>query len=60
MMRKLPLFLSGVALGAIALVAADEVRMSMSANAAANDTYRRLTLFGEVFDKIRSDYVDKP
>ena len=22
--------------------------------------YRRLTLFGDVFDKIRSDYVDKP
>ncbi len=60
MMRKIPLFLSGVALGAIALVAIDEVRFSMSANAAASDTYRRLTLFGEVFDKIRSDYVDKP
>ena len=60
MMRKLPLFLSGVALGALALVALDEVRLSMSANAAASDTYRRLTLFGEVFDKIRSDYVDKP
>ncbi len=59
-MRKIPLFLSGVALGAIALVAIDEVRFSMSANAAASDTYRRLTLFGEVFDKIRSDYVDKP
>ncbi len=43
-----------VALGAIALVAIDEVRFSMSANAAASDTYRRLTLFGEVFDKIRS------
>jgi carboxyl-terminal processing protease len=60
MMRKLPLFLSGVALGALTLVVLDEVRISMSANAAANDTYRRLTLFGEVFDKIRSDYVDKP
>jgi carboxyl-terminal processing protease len=60
MMRKIPLFLSGVALGALALVTIDEVRLSMSANAAASDTYRRLTLFGEVFDKIRSDYVDKP
>ncbi|CAN1547391.1 Prc Periplasmic protease [Rhabdaerophilaceae bacterium] len=59
-MKKIPLFLSGVALGAFALVALDEVRVSMSANAAASDTYRRLTLFGEVFDKIRSDYVDKP
>jgi carboxyl-terminal processing protease len=60
MMRKVSLFFSGVALGAVALLAIDEVRFSISANAAASDTYRRLTLFGEVFDKIRSDYVDKP
>jgi carboxyl-terminal processing protease len=59
-MRKLPLFLSGVAMGALALVVADEIRFGIAANAAASDTYRRLTLFGEVFDKIRSDYVDKP
>jgi carboxyl-terminal processing protease len=59
-MRKIPVFLSGVALGALALVALDEVKISASANAAASDTYRRLTLFGDVFDKIRSDYVDKP
>ena len=60
MMRKLPLFLSGVALGALAFVVVDQVRIATSANAAASDTYRRLTLFGDVFDKIRSDYVDKP
>jgi carboxyl-terminal processing protease len=59
-MRKITLFLSGVAFGAIALVVADEVRFGSSAVAAASDTYRRLTLFGDVFDKIRSDYVDKP
>lgn len=59
-MRKLPLFLSGVAFGALALVVVDEIRVGTSASAAASDTYRRLTLFGEVFDKIRSDYVDKP
>jgi carboxyl-terminal processing protease len=47
-------------LGALALVMADEVRLGFAANATASDTYRRLTLFGEVFDKIRSDYVDKP
>ncbi|MBS7805068.1 S41 family peptidase [Rhizobiales bacterium TNE-4] len=28
--------------------------------AAASDTYRQLNLFGDVFEKIRSDYVDKP
>jgi carboxyl-terminal processing protease len=59
-MRKVPVFLSGVALGALALVAIDHMRLTGGANAAASDTYRRLTLFGDVFDKIRSDYVDKP
>ena len=59
-MRKVPVFLSGVALGVLALVAIDEMKVSMGANAAASDTYRRLTLFGDVFDKIRADYVDKP
>ncbi|HLI22384.1 MAG TPA: S41 family peptidase [Stellaceae bacterium] len=30
------------------------------ARAAAADTYRSLNLFGDVFEKIRSDYVEKP
>ena len=30
------------------------------ARAAASDTYRNLNLFGDVFEKIRSDYVEKP
>ncbi len=30
------------------------------ANAANSDTYRQLDLFGDVFDRIRSDYVDQP
>lgn len=59
MMRKIPVFLSGVALGALTLVAVNELRLGSTAEAAASDTYRRLTLFGDVFDKIRSDYVEK-
>ena len=31
-----------------------------AAYAAAADTYRQLNLFGDVFDKIRNDYVEKP
>ena len=31
-----------------------------TARAAASDTYRNLNLFGDVFEKIRSDYVEKP
>src|SRR5262249_8183711 len=31
-----------------------------SARAAAADTYRQLSLFGDVFERVRSDYVEKP
>ena len=34
--------------------------MTQSAFAAATDTYRQLNLFGDVFEKIRNDYVEKP
>ena len=30
------------------------------ARAAAVDTYRQLTLFGDVFEQVRSDYVERP
>ena len=35
-------------------------RQPSRAIAAAADTYRQLNLFGDVFDKIRNDYVEKP
>jgi carboxyl-terminal processing protease len=52
----------GVVLGAAATVAAPQALsyVSPSAYAAAADTYRQLNLFGDVFDKIRNDYVEKP
>ena len=31
-----------------------------AANAANSETYRQLNLFGDVFDRIRSDYVELP
>jgi carboxyl-terminal processing protease len=31
-----------------------------AANAANTDTYRQLNLFGDVFDRVRSDYVEVP
>ena len=31
-----------------------------SARAALSDTYYQLTLFGEVFERVRTEYVDKP
>jgi carboxyl-terminal processing protease len=33
---------------------------SGAANAAPSDTYRELNLFGDVFERIRSDYVETP
>jgi carboxyl-terminal processing protease len=61
MMRKLSLLLCGVAMGAIATVAITEPRMLLGgANAAVTDTYRQLNLFGDVFERVRSDYVEAP
>ena len=31
-----------------------------AARAAASDTYRQLNLFGDVFERVRADYVEKP
>jgi carboxyl-terminal processing protease len=33
---------------------------STSAVAASAEVYRSLNLFGDIFEKIRTDYVDKP
>ncbi|OYY63426.1 MAG: peptidase S41, partial [Rhizobiales bacterium 35-66-30] len=62
MMRRTSLFLFGVAAGALVAVAATQPGMlsSMTAQAAASDTYRQLNLFGDVFERVRSDYVEKP
>ena len=34
--------------------------MGSAARAAATDTYRTLNLFGDVFERVRADYVEKP
>src|SRR2546429_351097 len=62
MMRKISLVLVGAALGASVSVVATQTRLmsSTSAVAASAEVYRQLNLFGDVFDKVRSDYVEKP
>ena len=61
-MRKVSLVIFGAALGAAAVTMATQTRLMSStvARAAAGDTYRQLNLFGDVFEKIRTDYVEKP
>jgi carboxyl-terminal processing protease len=62
MMRKTSLVLLGAAAGAALTLLAFQPRILLgdSAVAAAADTYRQLNLFGDVFERVRSDYVEKP
>jgi carboxyl-terminal processing protease len=61
-MRKLSLVMLGAALGASTVMIGTQTRIFAAgpANAAISETYRSLNLFGDVFEKIRSDYVEKP
>jgi carboxyl-terminal processing protease len=61
-MRKVSLVLFGAVLGAGTATVATQTHLlsSTSAVAASAETYRQLSLFGDVFEKIRTDYVEKP
>src|ERR1700742_5397816 len=62
-MRKTSLLLLGAAAGAALTLIGTQPRIvfdGSSARAAAADTYRQLSLFGDVFERVRSDYVEKP
>ena len=62
-MRKTTLVLLGVAAGAATTLFATQSHIMFfgaSANAAVADTYRELNLFGDVFERVRADYVEKP
>ena len=63
MIRKTSLVLLGAAAGVAITLAATQPRLALlgaSAKAAAADTYRQLNLFGDVFERVRADYVEKP
>src|SRR3984885_4148254 len=65
MMRKTILLLLGAASGvALTLMVTQPklvpIAFGSTAQAAAADTYRQLSLFGDVFERVRADYVEKP
>jgi carboxyl-terminal processing protease len=63
MMHKTSLiFLGAIAGAGLTLLAAQPhtVFVESSAKAASSDTYWQLNLFGEVFERVRADYVEKP
>ena len=63
MNHKISFTLLGATAGAAMTLLAIQPHMisvNTSANAAVEDTYRELNLFGAVFERVRDAYVDKP
>jgi carboxyl-terminal processing protease len=62
MIRKVAFLIAGIMLGAVATVGVTQSQWFSGgkAIAASPDTYRELNLFGDVFERIRSDYVEVP
>jgi carboxyl-terminal processing protease len=61
-MRKTSLILLGAAAGVAVTLIATQPRILLDGARAqtAADTYRQLSLFGDVFERVRADYVEKP
>ncbi len=61
-MRKTSLIMLGAFLGAGTSMVATQTDFLSGprAIAASAETYRQLSLFGDVFEKVRTDYVEKP
>jgi len=62
-MRKTSLIFLGALVGVVAtllLTQPHTLLMGSAADAAASDTYGKLNLFGDVFERVRADYVEKP
>lgn len=59
MMRKLSLLLAGALMGASAMSLVQGAPGS-TANAAGSETYRQLAIFGDIFERVRSQYVTPP
>ena len=59
MLRKLGLLMTGAAMGAIA-VTYMSAQGGIVAKAANNDTYQQLSIFGDIFERVRRQYVTVP
>jgi carboxyl-terminal processing protease len=62
-MRKMSLIFIGAIAGAgltLLVTHPSAVSVGSRAEAALSDTYKQLNLFGEVFERVRADYVEKP
>jgi carboxyl-terminal processing protease len=59
MMRKFSLLFAGALMGAASMLAFSGHGL-ISANAAGSDTYKQLAIFGDVFERVRANYVEQP
>jgi carboxyl-terminal processing protease len=59
MVRKLSLLFAGALMGASAMSLVYGAPSS-SANAAGSETYRQLAIFGDIFERVRGQYVTPP
>jgi carboxyl-terminal processing protease len=62
-MRKTSLIFLGALVGVVAtllLTQPHTLLTGSAAGAAASDTYGKLNLFGDVFERVRAAYVEKP
>jgi carboxyl-terminal processing protease len=62
MMKRTSLFFLGALAGAVTAVVIVQPRIliNATANAAGSDIYKQLNLFGDVFEHVRAQYVEKP
>ena len=58
MIRKLTFLAAGAVIGAVSVTALHSV--GASAVAANSETYRQLSIFGDVFERVRAQYVTPP
>ncbi|MEO1398671.1 MAG: peptidase S41, partial [Pseudomonadota bacterium] len=61
MIRRISMLAAGAGLGALAMVAFNQGSAFMPrADAAGSETYRQLDIFGDIFERVRSQYVNEP
>ena len=61
MVRNIGLMLIGAAIGAFSILTITSgLNHASSAQAAGVNTYRQLSIFGEIFERVRSSYVTEP
>lgn len=59
MIRKFSLLFAGALMGGAAMSLVYGAP-TLSANAASSDTYRQLSIFGDIFERVRNQYVTPP